>query len=130
MELIVDTSVLMAVVLNEPEKDSLIKATKEHEIVGPSSICCEIGNAFSAMMRRKRLGLTDALKGYELFEKIPIRYLEVNMHRALKIAAENNIYAYDAYFIECALHYGYPLISLDEELICCSKKYRISMITI
>lgn len=128
MELVVDTSVLMAVILNEPEKDSLIKATEGYEIVGPHSIVCEIGNAFSAMMKKKRLHLTEVLKAYELFQQIPIRYLEINMPRALKIAAENNIYAYDAYFIECALHHKFSLLSLDGELIRCSKKYGISTI--
>jgi uncharacterized protein with PIN domain len=46
MDIVIDTSVLIAVILNEPEKAELVKLTAGHTLVGPESIRWEIGNAF------------------------------------------------------------------------------------
>ena len=35
---------------------------------------------------------------------------------ALSIAAQVNAYAYDAYFLDCALRHGAPLLTLDRTL--------------
>jgi predicted nucleic acid-binding protein len=35
---------------------------------------------------------------------------------ALKIAIEHNTYAYDAYFLECALSHRSPLLTLDRQM--------------
>lgn len=45
---------------------------------------------------------------------IPLRLVEVNLFSSLEISKRFNIYAYDAYFIECANNYNLPLISLDK----------------
>jgi predicted nucleic acid-binding protein len=48
-----------------------------------------------------------------IFEQIPIQYCEINLIKALEIAKELNIYAYDAYMIECARIHRTPLLTLD-----------------
>lgn len=35
---------------------------------------------------------------------------------ALEIALEYNIYAYDAYFLQCAKSLSHPLLSLDKKM--------------
>ena len=55
MKLIIDTSVIIAVLANEPIKKKLIKLTKGVELLAPTSVHWEIGNAFSAMLKRKRI---------------------------------------------------------------------------
>ncbi len=57
MDIVMDTSALIAVILNEPEKKTIIKATAGNTLVGPESIRWEIGNAFSAMFKQKRIDL-------------------------------------------------------------------------
>jgi len=52
MDIVVDTSVLIAVIANEPEKDRLIRQTTGADLLAPPSCHWEIGNAFSAMLRR------------------------------------------------------------------------------
>ena len=59
MQLIVDTSVVIAVLLNEPERDRLLELTLNTEIIVPKSLHWEVGNAFSAMFKRKRLSLKE-----------------------------------------------------------------------
>ena len=53
MKLIIDTSVIIAVLANEPIKKKLIKLTKNVELLAPKSVHWEIGNAFSAMLKKK-----------------------------------------------------------------------------
>ena len=61
MKIVVDTSVVIAVVAGEAEKPRLIELTKDAIIVAPPSIDWEMGNAFSAMVKRGRIELDQAV---------------------------------------------------------------------
>ena len=76
----------------------------------------EVGNALSAMIKRKRLTKAQAIKAQKIIDKIPVRLVTANLHESLVLAIEHNIYAYDAYFLNCALTYACPLITLDERM--------------
>jgi len=76
-----------------------------------------VGNAFSAMLRRKRLSLEDALNGIAAYRRVPVRLVDVDLGAALGIAADHGLYAYDAYYIVRALTLSAPLMSLDRRLI-------------
>jgi predicted nucleic acid-binding protein len=52
-----------------------------------------------------------------VFGSLPIRYLAVDFENALAIAHAHSLYAYDAYFIECASRQAAPLLTLDRALI-------------
>jgi predicted nucleic acid-binding protein len=117
MEIVVDTSVLITVIANEPEKEQLIELTKGANLIAPHSVHWEIGNAFSAMLKRKRIGLTQALQALEAYRRIPIRFVDVELDETIEIAARLGIYAHDAYLIRCALKYRSPLMSLDRTLV-------------
>jgi len=116
MDIVVDTSVIIAVIANEPQRGMLIERTRGAGLLAPPSVHWEIGNAFSAMLKRKRVTLAETLKAVEAYRRIPIRYAEVELEEALKVAGEADIYAYDAYLIRCAQKYGAPLMTLDGEL--------------
>ena len=55
-------------------------------------------------------------KGIEIFDSIPLRYVNVDMENAMVIAGQTNTYAYDAYFLDCALRHSAPLLTLDAYL--------------
>ncbi|MFB3891425.1 MAG: type II toxin-antitoxin system VapC family toxin [Phycisphaerae bacterium] len=130
MKIVVDASVLVAVVAEEPSKPSLLQATAGHELVAPGSIHWEIGNAFSTMLRRKRLTAADAVKAIEAYKQIPIEVLGVDITESVKLAARMNLYAYDAYILQCATKYGLPLISLDENLIRVAQAFGIGVVEV
>ena len=111
-QIVIDTSAIIAVVLNEPEKDTLIEITQDTELISPASVHWEVGNAFSAMFKRRRLNLKEAIKGYSEYQKIPIQLIDIDIEDALKISEKNNIYAYDA----CSIKYKLPLLTLDSHL--------------
>lgn len=116
MDIVIDTSALIAVIVNEPERNKIIKLTTGNTLVGPGSIPWEIGNAFSAMFKRKRVNLDEAKKGFLIFEAIPIRYIQPDFVNAMTISKQTNMYAYDAYFIDCAIKQRSPLLTLDRKL--------------
>jgi predicted nucleic acid-binding protein len=116
MNVIADTSVILAVILNEPTKPILVELTKEAELVAPTSIHFEIGNALSAMFRRRRVTLEQAIEAVRIYQSIPLRFVGVDLIDSLQIAHQLNIYAYDAYLIRCAEKYRAPLLTLDGAL--------------
>ena len=116
MDIVIDTSALIAVIVDEQERDNIIKITTGNTLIGPGSIPWEIGNAFSAMFKRNRLGLEEAKRGLEIFNSIPLRYIEPDFVNAVSLSKQTNKYAYDAYFLDCALRQKAPLLTLDTRL--------------
>lgn len=116
MDIVADTSIFLAVALNELEKDGIIRLTTDASITAPEILPYEIGNALSAMVKRKRLTEAEALKAEKATGQVPVRLVGVDIRAALKIAAEQNIYAYDAYFLQCARVYSLPLLTLDKRM--------------
>ena len=53
MDIIADTNIFLAIALNEPEKEQIIQLTSGVNIIAPEILPYEIGNAFSAMIKRK-----------------------------------------------------------------------------
>lgn len=116
MDIVIDTSALIAVIVGEPERIKIIESTSGQTLIGPGSIPWEIGNAFSAMFKQNRLTLDEARKGLSIFESIPLRYVEPDFFNALKLSKKVNMYACDAYFLDCAIRYKSPLLTLDRKL--------------
>ena len=115
MDLIIDTSAIVAVLVDEPDRQKIIDITKGHSLIGPGSIPWEIGNAFSAMFKRRRLSIEAAEKGLSIFRNIPIRYVDPDFVKAVKISRQTDMYASDACFLECAIRYKAPLLTLDKK---------------
>lgn len=111
--LVVDTSTVIAVIANEPEKPLLIAKTQGYELLAPRSLAWEVGNAFSAMIKRGRITLAQAHAAIEIYEGIPLTLVDVDLRQALAIVDKHKIYAYDAYMIACAVNHGCPLLTLD-----------------
>ena len=116
MDIVIDTSVIVAVIVDEPEREKIIELTAGNTLIGPGSIPWELGNGFSSMFKQNRIELEEANKGLRIFKSIPLRFIEVDFFNAISIAKQENIYAYDAYFLECASRHSAPLLTLDQKL--------------
>ena len=130
MDLVIDTSALIAVIVGEAKRDRLISITEGGLLLGPASIPWEVGNAFSAMFKQNRLSLDQAQKGINIFESIPIRYVQVDFLRAMTIARHTNMYAYDAYYLDCAIRLKAPLLTLDRKLMRAAQEMKIDVIEV
>jgi predicted nucleic acid-binding protein len=116
MLIVVDTSVIIAVILNEASKPALVQATTGADLIAPTSLHWEIGNALSALFKRKRITLSEAQQALLEYQQIPLRFIDVSLDDALTIAEHHAIYAYDAYLIACARLHTAPLLTLDNGL--------------
>ena len=130
MRIVVDTSTVIAVVVGEAEKAKLIELTKDATIVAPPSIDWEVGNAFSAMLKRSRINLEQAIEAIEVYQEISLEILDVDLTAALRLAGKFNIYAYDAYVLQCAIEYGLPLLSLDQDMVDIAKRADLQVIEV
>ena len=116
MNIVTDTNIFLAVVLDEPEKERIIELTLEADPVAPEVLPYEIGNALSAMVKRKQILHDEALSAQKATSVIPVRLINVDIPSALKLAIECNIYAYDAYYLQCAISLSQPLLTLDKRM--------------
>jgi len=85
---VVDASVVLAVILDEPEKSALVAETEGATLLAPGCLSWEIGNAFSAILKRKRMDFESASQGL-----------------------------YDAYYLELAKRSVLPLLTLDRRMV-------------
>ncbi|GJM40287.1 MAG: twitching motility protein PilT [Ardenticatenaceae bacterium] len=113
MKIVADTNIFLAVALNEPEKDRIVEITKGFDAFCPEILPYEIANALSAMVKRKRISAEKVLAIYEITQEIPVQLVSTDILKSLEIAGRYNIYAYDAYFLQCALSLNCPLLTLD-----------------
>jgi len=130
MDIVVDTSALIAVIVAEPERDRIVEITAGHDLIGPGSIPWEVGNAFSAMLKQRQLTLDEVRRGLEIFRSIPLRYVQADLSNSLAIAGKTNMYAYDAYFLDCASRHAAPLLTLDRPLSRAAQKLGVALLEV
>ena len=130
MSLIIDTSVVISVITEEKHKPRLVNLTWGQELISPVSLHWEIGNAITAMFKRKRITISQAKKAIEAYNSIPLKLIEPDLVSSIQIAEKLNIYAYDAYFLDCAKNLNLPILSLDQGLLNAAKEINIKIIEI
>jgi predicted nucleic acid-binding protein len=113
MNITADTNTFIAVALNEPEKDMIVRLTVGCDLVAPEVLPFEIGNALTAMMKKNILRADEVASSWEFVQDISVDLRHIDIKSALRIATNYNIYAYDAYFLECAHSLRSPLLTLD-----------------
>ncbi len=116
MDVVLDTSAAVAVILNEPRKKVLVQRTEDAELLAPMSLPIEIGNAFSALFKRGRLSLEQANRAFAMYRRIPVQLVDIDMETSLDLANALGIYAYDAYMLDCAQRHRAALLTLDAGL--------------
>lgn len=130
MDIVIDTSALIAVIVDEPERAKIIELTTGNTLIGPGSIPWEICNAFSDMLKQDRLTLDEAQKGLSIFDTIPIRYVEIDFSNTLRLSRLINLYAYDAYFLDCAIRFKSTLLTLDKKLKTAAQSIKVETLEV
>ena len=127
MKIIADTNIFLAAVLDEPEKDWIIRHTAGHELAAPEILPYEIGNALSALLKRKVLNADTVFLAWKAVQSIPVQLCSIEIGSAIRVAMNAGIYAYDAYFLECALRMRSPLLTLDRRLKTVAKEIGVQI---
>lgn len=126
--IVIDTSAILAVLLDEPEKQAVVEATMGSVVCAPASLRWEVGNAATAGVRRRRLTTERARQLVTDFEQVTIRELAIDILRAVDLGLELGIYAYDAYILEAARSSGFPLLALDGPIRRNAKKLGLTLV--
>jgi predicted nucleic acid-binding protein len=126
--IVTDTSAVLAVLLDEPEKEAVVEATMGSVVCAPASLRWEVGNAATAGVKRRRLTTARARQLITDFEQVTIRELTIDLLRAVDLGLELGIYAYDAYVLEAARSSGFPLLALDGPIRQNAKKLGLTLV--
>ena len=113
MKIVADTNTFLAVALDEPEKSQIVRATTGHDLVAPEVLPFEIGNTLTAMLKKGAISPEEVPVAWDVVQAIPVDLRGLDMPAALALAVRFGVYAYDAYFLECALGLRLPLLTLD-----------------
>jgi predicted nucleic acid-binding protein len=128
--LLIDASALLAVLLGEPSRDALIQVTSRRELACAPTLRWEVGNALIAGFRRKRLTTEVVLEAWNRFERVRVRAVEVDVHKALEIAMDLGLYAYDGYVLEAARSERLPILTLDAGMMRAAKRLGLKWIEV
>ena len=126
----IDTSAILAVIGEQPEKSELVRLTRGATLVAPSSVHWEIGNAMSAMFKRRTIGVDEAMKLLEAYADIAIRFTDLGLKQAVELAARLNVYAYDAYVLTCAINQRAPILTLDSGLRARARELKLNVLEV
>lgn len=116
VQIVVDASALLAVLLDEAHRDEVEAVTAGATLCAPASLPWEMGNALSASMKRRRFSLDIAQAAVAAFERIPMRLVPVDLATAFELAHRHRLYACDAYLLATCLALRAPLLTLDQSL--------------
>ncbi len=130
MHFVIDTSAVISVITNESHRETIVRVTRGAELLAPASLHWEIGNAFSAMMRRGRIGRSAAIKALQAYQQVPLRLLDVDLGVSLRIVEETGLYAYDAYVLACARSHRAPVLTIDKGLAEAARKIGIAIVEV
>jgi predicted nucleic acid-binding protein len=129
MEIVIDTSALIAVIADEPEADMVLEYSQNAMFVSPNVISFEVTNSLSRMLRKGLIN--DQGKMVELvksFQQIPIKLSENNLQNVIQIVWNYKIYAYDAFYLDTAKSLNLPLLTLDKEMKRIGKNFGITIL--
>ena len=72
MEVVTDASALLAVVLDEPERGSVIAATVGATLIAPIALPYEVGNGLVALRKKGLIEEAKVLPAWEATQQIPV----------------------------------------------------------
>jgi predicted nucleic acid-binding protein len=127
MTLVVDASVAVKWVLPEPDSDRAAALRKsEDDIIAPSLVIAEIGNALWKSALRGDIGTAEASEALQLavshFARIvPLDDLAV---RATELAIDLRHPIYDCFYLALAERERVPIVSADSKLLAAAKKMK------
>lgn len=130
MDLVIDTSAVVAVIVGAPERSALIRRTAGAGLIAPASLHWEVGNAFSAMFRRRRITLAQSQQALASYRQMSLRFIEVDLGQSLELSDRLGLYAYDAYMVSCALNLRVPLLTLDKQLTAAASQIGVRILEV
>lgn len=95
---------------------NILQKTKDSILVSAKCLPFEIANSLSKQLKRELIALEQARKIFSIFNRLPIELVDVDFNNALEFCAQENHYAYDMFYLDCAVKNRCPLLTLDKKL--------------
>jgi predicted nucleic acid-binding protein len=114
--MVVDTSVVIAVITDEPERQAILNRTRGARILATTAMPFEIVNALSANLKKKKVTPERARIALALFQSIKLEFVECDLAATLTCCERFNLYAYDAFVLTTATRMSVPLFTLDRRM--------------
>lgn len=115
-DIVIDASCVLSYLLNQEGCDNVVSTVGENQLVAPSCLPYEIGNAVSKLIKRKLISIFEGVSVYHEFSRIPIRLVEPDISNSIVIAGESDSYAYDCYYLNIASQMVLPLFTFDDKM--------------
>ena len=125
MSLIVDSSVAVKWVADEPGSDRARALYLSDDCWAPVLIMAEVGNA---MWKKHRAGIITSSQATAALRALPGRIRLLAMEdlapRAFEFAAEMDHPIYDCFYLALAERERCPLVTADKKLLAAAKKFK------
>ena len=115
-QMVIDASCILEFLLNQEGCNEVKAIVADSELVAPTCLSFEIGNAISKLIKRNLLSIVDGVAVFHEFSKIPIRLIEPNIPSSIVLAGQSDSYSYDAFYINLATQFSLPLFTFDEKM--------------
>lgn len=114
---LLDTSALMALLLEEPDWREVQAVITSRKGYLASTIEIEVGNALSRQFRRGLLNAAEVGAVWDIFTAVRelFEIVPVDVRSALDVVTARRMWAYDAYVVEAAMRAGVPLLTRDNQ---------------
>ena len=130
MDLVIDTSAVIVVIANEPERPAIVEHTVGARVMAPASVHWEVGNAFTAMFKQRRISLVQARQAIRSYERMLLRFVDIDLGQSVEMSYRLGLYAYDAYVLACALNFRLPLLTLDGDLVTAAPEVGVQVLEV
>jgi predicted nucleic acid-binding protein len=112
--LVVDCSVVAAVLFDEPNREAAALALTGKELFAPELLADEL---VSVAVRKSRHGLEEIVRQALVdFAELELTRCRCDVHAQWRLALEYELSAYDAAYLWLAAELGAPLATFDERL--------------
>ena len=129
MEILLDASAIITVIADEPKAQIVIACTQNATIVSPNIVACEIANALTRMMRKNIIISEEQMTNFiKIYKLIPMKLVDIDLEKALKIAWLYKTYAYDAFYLEVAKRLQLPLLTFDSGMAKIGKELGLNVL--
>lgn len=115
-DIVIDASCVLSFLLNQEGSENVVSLVGENQLIAPSCLPFEIGNAISKLIKRKLISVFEGVAVFHEFARIPIRLIDPDIPNSIVIAGESESYAYDCYYLNIASQMVLPLFTYDDKM--------------